>query len=81
MVNLFEIFQCISLYRNFLEVLSAIFLNIIKSDEESIRIRLLKFINEYLPTIPTSLMNSELKDEVENYFRKVVLIVYLLLIL
>uniref|UniRef100_A0A158Q6F1 Cnd1 domain-containing protein n=1 Tax=Dracunculus medinensis TaxID=318479 RepID=A0A158Q6F1_DRAME len=53
------------------EVLSAIFLNIIKSDEESIRIRLLKFINEYLPTIPTSLMNSELKDEVENYFRKI----------
>lgn len=53
------------------DVLSAVFVNIIKSEDESVRIRLLKFISGHLNDIPPGLMDTDLKSLVEDQFREI----------
>lgn len=53
------------------DVLLAIFGNVVKSDEESIRIRLLGFLGKHLPDIPTTLLTDELKKLIEEQFREI----------
>ncbi|VDM47715.1 unnamed protein product [Toxocara canis] len=52
------------------DVLSAVFVNIIKSEDESVRIRLLKFINEHLRDVPSRLTTADLKSLIEDQFRE-----------
>lgn len=52
-------------------MLSSIFVNVIKSEEEDIRLRLLKFIKAHIRAIPVELMNNTLKMDIENHVREV----------
>ncbi|VDK50132.1 unnamed protein product [Anisakis simplex] len=54
-----------------LDVLSAIFVNITKSEDEAIRIRLLKFINEHLRDVAAKQLSAELRTLIEEQFREI----------
>ncbi|KAK6109581.1 Apoptosis inhibitory protein 5 (API5) family protein [Brugia pahangi] len=53
------------------DVLSAIFVNVVKSEEESVRLRLLKFIQLHVRDIPVNLMNEDLMISIEHHIREV----------
>uniref|UniRef100_A0A8R1XXH3 Uncharacterized protein n=1 Tax=Onchocerca volvulus TaxID=6282 RepID=A0A8R1XXH3_ONCVO len=53
------------------DVLSAIFVNVVKSEEESVRLRLLKFIQLHVRDIPIHLMNEDLMLSIEHHIREV----------
>lgn len=55
----------------FPDVLSAIFMNVVKSEEEPVRLRLLKFVKEHMRDIPVRLVNEELMLAVEHHVREV----------
>lgn len=52
-------------------MLSAIFVNVVKSEEESVRLRLLKFIQLHVRDIPIHLMNEDLMLSIEHHIREV----------
>lgn len=72
-----------SIRRNFNElysyadVLSAIFVNVVKSEEESVRLRLLKFIQLHVRDIPVHLMNEDLMLSIEHHIREVIIFSFL----
>lgn len=53
------------------DVLSAVFLNVVKSEEESVRLRLLKFIQMHIRDIPVHLMDEDLMLFIEHHIREV----------